>query len=232
VRLSVSDTGCGMDKSTIARIFEPFFSTKQPDKGTGLGLSVVYGIVKGHRAAITVCSRRGEGTTFHIFFPAAQRIPANAPTASAAADAPRGSGEHVLYVDPDESMLRLMKELLEARGYRVSTFNDPAQALASFHERQSTYDLAVIDLAIPTMTGIDFATELRRIRPGFPVVITSGFLQQEQAQAARSAGLEELLLKPGSVDELANSLHRLCTQRQHLVRAPLSKSKTTTSSDG
>lgn len=213
VRLSVSDTGCGMDEGTLARIFEPFFSTKQPDKGTGLGLSVVYGIVKGHRAAITARSRRGAGTTFHIYFPAAQPISANGPAVSAATDAPRGSGERVLYVDPDESMLMLMKELLEARGYQVTAFSDPTQALASFRERPSTYDLAVTDLATPTMTGIDLATELRRIRPGFPVVITSGFLQQEQEQAARSAGVEELLLKPASVDELANSLHRLCLQR-------------------
>ncbi|WP_116809706.1 PAS domain-containing protein [Steroidobacter cummioxidans] len=232
VRLSVSDTGCGMDESTLARIFEPFFSTKQPDKGTGLGLSVVYGIVKGHRGAITVCSRPDEGTTFHIYLPATQRIPAKSPITSAATDAPRGSGEHVLYVDPDESMLMLMKELLEARGYRVSAFNDPTRALASFRERHSRYDLAVTDLATPTMTGIDFATELRRIRPGFPVVITSGFLQQEQEQAARSAGLEELLQKPSSVDELANSLHRLCMQRRQLIHTRLSKSKPTASRDG
>lgn len=154
------------------------------------------------------------------------------PTTSAATAAPRGSGEHVLYVDPDESVLMMMKELLEARGYRVSAFNDPTRALASFRERQTTYDLAVTDLATPTMTGIDFATELRRIRPELPVVITSGFLQQEQEQAARAAGLEEFLQKPASVDELANSLHRLCMQRRQLPRTRPSTSKTTASRDG
>jgi two-component system cell cycle sensor histidine kinase/response regulator CckA len=209
VRLSVCDTGSGMDEATLGRIFEPFFTTKKPDAGTGLGLSVVYGIVKGHGGAITARSQPGEGTTFDSYFPHADRSNVARTVKTTSQREERGAGEHVLYVDDDESMCLLMSEILEQRGYRVTAFCDPRNALAAFNERPSEYDMVVTDMSMPSMSGIDLACQLRNLRPGLQVVLTSGYVGRDEEEAARKAGLEHIILKPGSVHELGDVLHRI-----------------------
>ena len=172
VRLAVSDNGPGMDAATLERIFEPFFTTKAAGEGTGLGLSVVHGIVQAHEGAIVVDSQPGKGATFTLYLPAAEAAagaPAPEESASAAA-APRrrsDSGQHILYLDDDESLVLLVKRLLERRGYRVSGYTDQREALAALRADPAAFDLVVTDYNMPGMSGLDVAREVRA-DPGRP----------------------------------------------------------------
>ena len=207
VVLSVSDTGCGMDAATCERIFEPFFTTKPVGEGTGLGLSVVHGIVKSHDGAIAVDSQPGAGTTFHLYFPAAD----HRATPRAAPKAPdvRGQGEHVLYVDDEEALVYMTSRLLERAGYRVTGFTDARRALEEFRASSAAFDAVVTDLAMPGLSGLALAAEIRQSRPDVPLVFTSGYVRPEEVEPLRQFAHAAIVLKPDLVTGLAPALHRL-----------------------
>ncbi|MGP1680479.1 MAG: hybrid sensor histidine kinase/response regulator [Burkholderiales bacterium] len=211
--LTVRDNGSGMDEATRARIFEPFFTTKQVGVGTGLGLAVVYSIVQAHDATIEVESTLGEGSAFHIYFPAVEAYVA-ADTAPATHAAPiDGKGRHILYVDDEEGIVLLMQRLLERQGYRVSGYTDPRAALAAVRADADQFDLAVTDYNMPYMSGLDLAQALREIRADLPVVMTSGYVTEELRAKAPAAGIRELIYKPNTVDELCAAVAR-CANAQ------------------
>jgi signal transduction histidine kinase/ActR/RegA family two-component response regulator len=209
VRLSVGDTGSGMDEATRERIFEPFYTTKAPGHGTGLGLSVVHGIVKSHDGAITVESQVGVGTTLHVYLPAADATMADA-AAPAAADL-RGHGEHVLYVDDEEAIVEVASRLLTDLGYRVTGATDAGRALADLQSRPYEFDVLVTDLAMPGLPGAELARQVRDIRPGIPVVLTSGYVRPEDADAVQRLGPVDVILKSTLVADLGPTLHRALT---------------------
>src|SRR5262249_47222687 len=151
--------GSGMPREVLERIFEPFFTTKLPNAGTGLGLSVVRGILKNHDAAVTVYSEPGRGTRFNIYFPAAESERAQ-PLAPPAAEAKRGRGEHILYLDDEESLVILAKRMLERMGYRVTGFSEPLEALAAFQAAPQQFDLVLTDLSMPGMSGMEVSRRL------------------------------------------------------------------------
>jgi two-component system cell cycle sensor histidine kinase/response regulator CckA len=153
VRLSLSDTGKGMDRATMNRIFEPFFTTKGPDEGTGLGLSVVHGIMRGHDGAITVYSQPGEGTTFHLYFPALSGE-ASAPETQAT-PIPQGKGQRILVVDDEEPLAQLTQKILVRLGYVVETRTRAVEALDLVRARPDQFDLVITDMTMPGMSGID-----------------------------------------------------------------------------
>jgi PAS domain S-box-containing protein len=210
VRLSVSDTGHGMDSATAARIFEPFFTTKAPGEGTGLGLSVVHGIMSSHDGTITVYSQPGEGTTFHLYFPAHGNV---APVSSQTAEAPvpYGRGQRILYVDDEQPLAEMGRKILERLGYEVDVRGRPAEALAAFRAAPADYDLVVTDLTMPGMTGIELARQLLHIRPELPVILMTGYAAMLTPERVRTLGIRELLLKPHSVRMLAEALQRAFT---------------------
>jgi PAS domain S-box-containing protein len=212
VKLSVGDSGAGMDRATLERIFEPFYTTKPPGSGTGLGLSVVHGIVKSHEAAITVESQVGLGTTFHLYFPAVETTarPAAAPVARDVG----GHGEHVLYVDDEEAIVSVATLTLQTLGYRVTGETDAARALADFRSRPHEFDALVTDLSMPGMPGFELARRVRETRPGIPIVLTSGFVRPEDAEAVRRVGDVEIVLKPNLIADLGPTLHRLLARSQ------------------
>ena len=206
--LTVRDNGAGMDEATRARIFEPFFTTKQVGEGTGLGLAVVYSIVQTHEATIEVESTPGQGSAFHIYFPAAEaHVPADTAQAADAA-AIDGNGRHILYVDDEEGIILLMQRLLERQGYRVSGYTDPREALAAARANAAQFDLVVTDYNMPHMSGLELAQALREIRADLPVVLTSGYLTEELRAKAPAAGIRELIHKPNTVDELCAAVAR------------------------
>ena len=207
VKLSVSDTGTGMDRATLERIFEPFFTTKDPGHGTGLGLSVVHGIVKGHGAAITVDSRVGHGTTFNVYF-AAEEAPARR-VATPPARELRGHGEHVLYVDDEEAIVYVVTLLLQRLGYRVTGTTDAVRALADFRSRPHEFVAVVTDLSMPTLSGAELARQVREIRPDVALVLTTGYVRPEDAEAVEHLGGVDVILKPSLIAELGPTLHRL-----------------------
>jgi CheY-like chemotaxis protein len=208
VRLSIRDSGCGMDKATTARIFEPFYTTKPPGEGTGLGLSVVHGIMKTHGGAITVYSEVGKGTVFQLYLPAAQEAAADTRPLQTQGEL-RGHGERVLYVDDEEPLVFLMTRMLTQLGYKVTGCTEPQKALEIFRSGPNDFDVVVSDLSMPQMSGIDLAREVLRTRPGMPILIASGYIRPEDNEEVRSLGLPDLLLKPDTIEELSRSLHNV-----------------------
>ncbi|MBL9215992.1 MAG: PAS domain S-box protein [Opitutaceae bacterium] len=206
VALSISDTGCGMDAATLERIFEPFFTTKGPGAGTGLGLPVVHGIVQDHHGALVVESRPGEGTTFDLYLPPASG------EASAAVPAPtvlfHGSGERILVVDDEAAVARVATSLLQRLGYVAENFTAPEAALEAFRAAPGGYEAVLTDLTMPGLTGIDLAREIRTIRPGMPVIITSGFLGTKATEAAQALGIIHYVRKPYSLQTLSVQLRQ------------------------
>jgi len=207
--LKVSDNGCGMDEATRNRIFEPFFTTKPVGKGTGLGLAVVHSILKDHEASIEVSSAPGAGTTFAIYFPAAQASAQIASVRAPSATPARGRGRHVLYVDDDEAIVFLMTRLLERQGYRVSGYTDAQQALDAVRANPGEFDLVVTDHNMPGMSGLEVAYALKQIRADLPVAMASGYITDELRLSAPAAGIRELIYKPNTVEDLCVAVARL-----------------------
>jgi signal transduction histidine kinase/ActR/RegA family two-component response regulator len=210
VRLSISDTGHGMDQATQARIFEPFFTTKAPGEGTGLGLAVVHGVVQSHDGVVTVYSRPGEGTIFRIYLPATA-VKATE-VVSDGTLAPRGQGQRVLFVD-DEEPLALMGQMVLVRlGYAVEACTDPKRALELVRTHPARYDLVITDLAMPGLTGTQLAQELLAIRGNLPIVLCTGFAATLTAGRINSIGVREVLLKPLSVQALGLAVSRVLSE--------------------
>jgi PAS domain S-box-containing protein len=203
-RLTVSDTGCGMDNTTLRRIFDPFFTTKPVGQGTGLGLSVAHGIMRAHNGAVTVYSQPAKGTTFRLYFPiTADQHPIPPEAAQPIAE---GSGERVLYVDDDEALVHLTTRVLERLGYRVTGFSHPHQAIAAFKAAPQGFDVVVTDLSMPGMSGFELATQLHALRPDIPILMTSGYVRPEDREAAQQRGIRDFILKPNTVDDIGRSL--------------------------
>jgi PAS domain S-box-containing protein len=206
-RLSVSDSGSGMDEATLARIFEPFFTTKVVGEGTGLGLSVVHGIMQNHDGVITVYSKPGVGTTFRLYFPAHL---SDQLIAEFKADAtPTGNSERILFVDDEEPIARLGQAILERLGYLVESRTDVMEALELIRTEPGRFDLVVSDQTMPSMTGIDFARQIRLIRSDLPMILTTGYLGQLKIEQLKPMGIWELLPKPFAVQTLGEVVHRV-----------------------
>ncbi|MDP2262182.1 MAG: PAS domain-containing protein [Hydrogenophaga sp.] len=219
--LSVIDAGPGMDADTQRRIFEPFFTTKAPGTGTGLGLAVVHGIVKTHRGAIDVQSRPGEGARFDVYLPVA-RLPADAqahrPEPIVPADTPPVPQRHVVYIDDYEAMVFLVGRLLRKHGYRASTFQSGEAALAWLQAHpQEPVDLLVTDQNMPGMSGVDVALTLRSLRPGLPVAIVSGHVNERLQEDAAAAGVREVMGKQDSMDALGDAIRALLERTASLT---------------
>jgi PAS domain S-box-containing protein len=207
VRLTVSDTGKGMDRATMDRIFEPFFTTKGPGEGTGLGLSVVHGIMRGHDGCITVYSEKGKGTTFHLYFPAVSDEALQSPTLDTSV--PMGSGECILFVDDEEPITRLFKVMLTQLRYAVETRTHAAEALELVRADPNRFDLVITDMTMPVMSGLEFARQLAKIRPNLPVIVATGYPGSLRNGEIRNMGIRDVLLKPPSVQTLGTVLRRV-----------------------
>jgi signal transduction histidine kinase/CheY-like chemotaxis protein len=211
-RLSVVDSGMGMDAATRERIFDPFFTTKPAGEGTGLGLAVVDGIVQGHGGVIKVESHPGQGSAFHLYFPAAEGSAESAATPSPTA--PRaGSGQRILFLDDEKALVLIAKAMLERLGYQVHGFTVAEQALAAFKADAAAFDLLVTDYNMPGASGLDVAREMRRLRPDLPVALASGFVTDELRAQALALGIRELIYKPQTIEELAAAVARALASR-------------------
>jgi PAS domain S-box-containing protein len=207
VCLSVRDDGCGMDRGTLARAFDPFFTTKRTGEGTGLGLSIVHGIIRAHGGAVDLRSQPDQGTTVTLCFPAVET-----PAEPAPVPQPRDCGnrtERILVVDDDEAIANLSRRSLGRLGYAVTSYANPFEAVAAFTARPLEFDAVVTDISMPGMTGFDVAEEVLAVRPGIPLVITSGYIRPEDEAAAVRLGVKALIAKPNTVDELAGVLDRI-----------------------
>ncbi len=209
-RLTVSDTGQGMDKETVARIFEPFFSTKAPGEGTGLGLSTVHGIVMTHGGAITVYSEPNVGSTFHVYLPLCE-YDLDQP-AQPAAEPPSGTGR-ILLVDDEQALLMMTTEILTGLGYAVSGFVDSREALRAFLEGPEDFDIVVTDQTMPNLTGAQLAATVRFERPDIPIIIVTGYTQHVETHSVETLGLSAVILKPFTRHELASAIRNALDER-------------------
>jgi PAS domain S-box-containing protein len=205
VRLSISDTGCGMDKKTLDHIFEPFFTTKEPGQGTGLGLATVYGVIKQNNGFVHVYSEPGKGTTFDIYFPRSESALTATGELEPIADAPRG-GETILLVEDEENVLRLVRGLLASSGYTVLVATSPQQAIELERDCQVDIDLLVTDLVMPGMNGHELAERLIASRPGLKCLYMSGYPADVIAHHGLLSLGERLIQKPFSLRLLARSV--------------------------
>lgn len=206
VKLSVADTGCGMNREVLKRIFDPFFTTKETGEGTGLGLSVVHGIVKGHKGVVTVESETGKGSTFTVYFPRVEQD--GEVLAEADRLIPRGH-ERILFVDDEDMLIEMGKHVLEDLGYEVVPKTDGLEALSAFQEESSKFDLVITDQTMPYMTGTDLARELISVRPDIPIVLCTGFSELVNAESSKAFGIKAFLMKPFSVQEIARTIRRV-----------------------
>jgi len=207
VRLIVEDTGVGMSPETLARLYEPFFTTKQPGEGTGLGLSVVHGIVRDHGATISVESELGRGTRFVVEFPALAETATG--RAGASSVEPRAAGEHVLVVDDEPAIVRSSKVGLERLGFRVTSATSAAEALRLMAASPRDFHAVLTDLSMPGMNGLELSRELLRQNPSLPIVLMSGHLEADSRDSARALGIREVLEKPTPLTVLAATLVRV-----------------------
>lgn len=201
VCVSVSDTGIGMKRELLERVFEPFYTTKELGKGTGLGLSVVYGIVKNHSGHIEVQSEVGRGTVFNVYFPATD-WPLRREKAAPDADLPRGEGK--ILVADDEDMVRTMLcDLLQELGYQVVPARDGAEALDIYRARHHEIDLVILDMIMPKLDGGETYTLLKQMNPEIKAILSSGYSQEGKVQEIVKEGISGFIQKPYSTAEIA-----------------------------
>jgi CheY-like chemotaxis protein len=202
IQLTISDDGAGMDRATLGRIFEPFFSTKAIGRGTGLGLATVYGIVKQNNGFVNVYSELGRGTTLKIYLP---RIVGEAVevVSRSGTEAVRGNNETVLLVEDELANLRMVERMLKRLNYRVLPANSPLEAIALAEQNSEPIDLLLTDVIMPELNGHDLAIRLRDLRPGLSVLFMSGYTANVIVHRGVLDADVFLLQKPFTSRELA-----------------------------
>ena len=210
-RLSVADSGSGMDPSVVKRIFDPFYTTRQQSGGTGLGLSMSHGIVKRHGGAIIVESKPGHGTVFYVLLPCAHVVK-DPLCMEPSGSIPRGN-ERILLVDDDENVLYAEKRLLERLGYDVVSCNISLDALKRFKADPDSFDLLVTDQMMPFMTGMELAGKIIELRSDIPVILCSGFDDDSVSNLSpdkiKAAGIGGFIAKPFTRHEVGEMVRQL-----------------------
>ena len=205
-RLTVADTGKGIPDQIKERIFDPFFTTQKRGRGTGMGLAVVHGIVSSHGGGIAVYSEPGVGSAFHVYMPVSPMAPL--PQFNQTQELATGN-ERLLIVDDEEDLAVLTRHMLEDLGYSVETHTSSAQALESFRQDPSRFDLVISDQTMPRMTGLELAAEMLRLRPDLPVMLLSGFNHNLRQQEAEQLGVRLVLAKPVTTAQLADAVRQV-----------------------
>ena len=212
LKLTVNDTGHGMDKAVIEKIFDPYFTTRGPGGGTGMGLAVVHGIVKSHGGDIRVYSELGEGATFNVYLPLIEARTVERETISTE---PVLTGtERILFVDDEEPIVFMAQQILERLGYQVTPRTSSVEALEAFRAKPDEYDLVITDMTMPNMTGIELAPRLKEIRPDIPIIICTGFSEMVDENRAKATGIREYVMKPIVIEEIARTIRKVLDEGQ------------------
>ncbi len=212
VRISVTDTGMGMDARTMERIFDPFFTTKDTGRGTGLGLPSAYGIVRNHGGFITVDSAPGRGSTFKIYLSVTEKE--RRPVAGGGPVAPLKGTETIMIVDDEKTVLDVTKELLENLGYKVYAVEGGQDAVDGYREKYAHIDMVILDVIMPGMSGEKTYDALKEINPGVKVMLSSGYTIDGQAQQIMDKGCRGFIQKPYDINELTLKIRKIIEDRR------------------
>ena len=205
VRLSVGDTGHGIDPTLTGHIFDPFFTTKERTEGTGMGLSVVHGIVTNLGGIIDIDTEVGTGTTFHLFFPQTKQVSPR--LHEPAGTLPRGK-EHVLVVDDEKPMIDSLTAMLRHLGYQVTSSTSSLEALETFRVQPEHFDLVITDQTMPNIRGDELAEKLIGIKPDIPIILCTGFSELVSEERGKALGIREFVMKPIIMKEMATTIRR------------------------
>jgi two-component system cell cycle sensor histidine kinase/response regulator CckA len=210
VRLTVRDTGHGMEPRVRERIFEPFFTTKGVREGTGMGLAVVHGIVAGHGGTITVDTAPGRGAGFEVYLPQC-----DSPTAveTPGEEPIRGGRERILIVDDEPMLVYVWETVLGRLGYQAVGLTSGLEALEALRAAPASFDLVVTDLLMPRLTGEALARELLRLRPDLPIILCTGFSDIMTEEKAKAMGIRAFLMKPLGVRDIGRAVRRVLDQQ-------------------
>jgi PAS domain S-box-containing protein len=214
LKLSVSDTGVGIDPTVKDRIFDPFFTTKELGKGTGLGLSTVYGIIKNLGGDITVDSTPGEGSRFDVFFPKISGTEEESPQRSALFSHGK---ERILLIDDEESIVDMGQQMLEQLGYKVTIRTSSKEALELFKIKSSEFDLVITDMTMPHLTGIKLTEHFLAIRPDIPIILCTGFSLGLSLEQIKAIGIRDVIMKPLIRAELARTIRNVLDANQPMA---------------
>jgi PAS domain S-box-containing protein len=210
VMLTVTDTGVGIDDRAKERIFEPFFTTREMGHGRGLGLASAYGIIRGHQGIINIYSEEGQGTTFNIFLPATEK------TAVKETVPPKGllvGSETILFVDDEDVIIDVNREILESLGYKVVAAKSGQEALEVYRKLQGKINLIILDMIMPGMDGEATYDSLKKVNPEIRVILSSGYSKNEQAKAILEKGCQAFIQKPFSISDLSMTIRQVLDKK-------------------
>ena len=210
VKMTIRDTGHGIDPKKIDRIFDPYFTTKEPGEGTGMGLAVVHGIVKSYDGVITVKSEIEKGSVFEVLIPC---IEAEVLEEIEKEEALPTGDECILFVDDEDGLVKACTMALKSLGYDVVYFTDSLEALETFQKNPEKFDLVMTDQTVPNLTGEMLAKELIQIRPDIPVLLCTGYSEIIAEEKAKLLGIKKLIMKPFLIREMSAAIRESLDQR-------------------
>jgi PAS domain S-box-containing protein len=210
VVLETTDTGLGMDKETIDKIFEPYFTTKRLEGGTGLGLSVVHGIVEAHQGHISVSSEPDGGTSFQVYLPLAEKEEEETALRLTSKAMPALEGmDTIMFVDDEEKIVNMASDYFIYHGYTIATFGNSVAALQEFEKHPHRYDMVVTDMTMPYLNGMELAVRLMEIRPSIPIILCTGHSELIDRERATAMGIRGFLDKPVAMNHLLREVRTI-----------------------
>ena len=216
VKITISDTGIGMDDDLVTRIFDPFFTTRERGEGSGLGLATAYGIIKSHKGIFKVTSQPGKGSSFMIFLPAAlSKVKKKTLMPEARQTIYSGKGS-ILLIDDEEGVIEVCSEMLENLGYKVKAVTDGIQAIEVLKSGDSNIDLVILDMVMPIINGQQTFEKIRKIDPDIKILVCSGYTKEDKIQKMIEQGCNEYILKPFDVAVLSEKLKKVLNVPQEV----------------
>lgn len=206
VKVSITDTGTGMDENVSNKIFDPFFTTKKEGTGTGLGLSTAYGVIKQHGGFISFDTEKGKGTAFHVYLPASDK--AIIPMKAAYENLEFGTGT-ILLVDDEHTVITVGKLLIEEMGYDVMTAHGGRHALEKFKENKDKIDMVILDIIMPDMDGGKVYDQMKEFRPEIKVLLSSGYSKDGHAESILARGCNGFIQKPFRMEHLSSEIKKI-----------------------